>query len=383
MDNNLNLAFALIGLTACGGSPVPAPSSATQPPVASALAATPPPTAPTPAVSSERAEVAAPTPPALPALAMEPLALPGATAPVSLDFLFFEPRRARVWVPAGGTGSVAVFDIAAHSFSRVEGFKTVEREMHGKKRVLGPSSGAIGDGFAYVGNRATEEVCVIDLQTLKTRSCLKLASAPDGVEYAATTREVWVTTPKSQTIAVLDASKPGVLKQKSLIKLDGEPECYALDAARGLFLTNLEDKGSTLSIDLRSHAVKDVWNAGCSSDGPRGIAVDSARGLVMVACTDHVQVLDQKNQGALLGKLDTGAGMDNLDYVANTKLLYAAAGKAARLTVARLEDDGQLTVTAVGDTVLGAKNAVADANGNAYVADGQGARLLLLGAAKH
>ncbi len=319
---------------------------------------------------------------ALPALVMGPLALPGANAPVSLDFLFFEPQRARVWVPAGGTGSVAVFDIAAHSFSRVEGFKTVEREMHGKKRALGPSSGVIGDGVAYVGNRASQEVCVIDLQTLKTRSCLKLASAPDGVEYCSTTHEVWATTPSSQSITVLDAAKPGVLKQKSTIKLDGAPEGYAVDAARGLFLTNLEDKGSTLTIDLHSHAVKDVWNAGCSSDGPRGVAVDSARGLVLVACTDHVQVLDQKNKGALLGKLDTGAGLDNLDYIEGTKLLYAAAGKAARLTVARLEDDGQLTVTAVGDTAPGAKNAVADSNGNAYLADGQGARLLLLSAAK-
>ncbi|HEY5375883.1 MAG TPA: hypothetical protein VIK01_19525, partial [Polyangiaceae bacterium] len=60
-----------------------------------------------------------------------------------------------------------------------------------------------------------------------------------------------------------------------------------------------------------------------------------------------------------------------------------AAGKAARLTVARLEDNGQLTVTASGDTAPGARNAVADASGNAYVADPQGARLLLLSAAKH
>jgi len=273
---------------------------------------------------------------------------------------------------------VAVFDIAAHRFSQVLGFKTVEREMHGKKRVLGPSSGVIGDGVAYVGNRASQEVCVIDLQTLKTRNCLKLASAPDGVEYCRATREVWATTPSAQSITVLDAAKPGVLKQKSIIKLDGAPEGYAVDAARGVFLTNLEDKGSTLAIDLTTHAVKEVWNASCASDGPRGIAVDSARGLVMVACTDHVQVLDAKNKGALLGRLDTGAGVDNLDYVESAKLLYAAAGKAARLTVARLEDNGQLTVTASADTAPGARNAVADASGNAYVADPQGARLLLL-----
>ncbi|HEY3668454.1 MAG TPA: hypothetical protein VGL19_20775 [Polyangiaceae bacterium] len=317
------------------------------------------------------------------ALHSEPFALPGATAPVSLDYLFFEPQAARVWVPAGGTGSVAVFDVASHAFAQVVGFKTVEREMHGKKRVLGPSSGSIGEGVAYVGNRATGEVCVVDLHTLKTRSCLKLPSAPDGVELCPSTHEVWVTTPSTQSLLVLDASKPGQLKQKSVIKLDGAPEGYAIDEARGLFLTNLEDKGSTLTIDVQTHAVKDVWSAACGSDGPRGIAVDSARGLVMVACTDHVQVLDQKNKGALLGKLDTGAGLDNLDYVASSKLLYAAAGKAARLTVAELEDDGRLIVRATAETAPGARNAVVDAAGNAYLADGQAARLLLVSAAAH
>jgi len=75
-------------------------------------------------------------------------------------------------------------------------------------------------------------------------------------------------------------------------------------------------------------------------------------------------------------------GVDNLDYAPGTRLLYAAAGKAARLTVARLEDDGQLTVTATAETAPGARNAVSDANGNAYLADGQAARLLLVSAAK-
>jgi DNA-binding beta-propeller fold protein YncE len=300
---------------------------------------------------------------------------------VSLDYLFFEPERARVWVPAGGSGSVDVFDIAAHAFTRVEGFKTVHREIGGKMRTLGPSSGSIGEGVAYVGNRATQEVCVVDLLSLKKRFCLKLPSAPDGVEFCRQTREVWVTIPSRRALWVLDAAQPGELREKAVVQVEGEPEGYAVDEAHGLFLTNLEDEGSTLGIDLKTRQVKEVWKAGCSSEGPRGLAVDSARGLVMVACTDHVQVLDQGKHGALLGRLDTGAGVDNIDYAEGSRLLYVAAGKAARLTVARLEDDGQLSVTASGATAPGARNAVADTNGNAYVADGQGARLLLLGAA--
>jgi hypothetical protein len=304
--------------------------------------------------------------------------LPGATAPVSLDFLFYEERGARVWVPAGGTGSVDVFDLAKHEFTRVDGFKTVEREAHGKKRVLGPSAGAVGDGFAYVGNRATQEICAVDLRALKKGACLKLPAPTDCVEYVPSTREVWVTTPSVQSLVVLDASPKGSLKQKETIKLAGAPEGYALDEPRGLFLTNLEDKGSTLTIDLKTHAVRDTWTPGCSADGPRGIAVDSARGLVLVACTDHVQALDAAHGGAPLGQLDTGAGLDNIDYVPSTGLLYAAAGKAARLTVAHVDEHGKFTVVSVGDTAPGARNAVASANGDAFVADPQGAHLLLL-----
>jgi DNA-binding beta-propeller fold protein YncE len=375
------LSFSVVCLVACGGHGAAAPNtsgSSPSPMAALASAPTPPAVAPTASAAPE-VSVAAPAAQAI-ALRAEAVALPGADAPVALDYLFYEPQKKRVWVPAGGSGSVDVFDLAGHAFSRVTGFKTAEREGHGKKRAVGPSSGSVGDGYAYVGNRATSEVCAVELATLKLGTCLKLEASPDGVEYVAAKREVWVTAPQIQAILVLDASKPSALKQKSRIKLAGEPEGYAVDEARGLFLTNLEDKGSTLTIDLESHVVKDTWNAGCSSDGPRGIALDSARGLLFVACTDHVQALDMTHAGALLGKLDSGAGLDNLDYVAKTGLLYAAAGKAARLTVAHVGDHGEFSLVAMGETAAGARNAVADENGTAYVADAQGAHLLVLSA---
>jgi hypothetical protein len=97
-----------------------------------------------------------------------------------------------------------------------------------------------------------------------------------------------------------------------------------------------------------------------------------------VACTDHVQVLDEARDGAKLGTLDTGAGVDNLDYIEAKGLLVAAAGRAARVTLAHVDDKGNLSIVAVGNTAAGARNAVADADGNAYVVDPQGAQLLVL-----
>jgi hypothetical protein len=381
MPARFRFSFSVVCLVACGGHAAPAPNTSGSPSATATLASAPTPPAVAPAIERVTPEASAAVPVAKAvSLRAEAVALPGADAPVALDYLFYEPQKKRVWVPAGGSGSVDVFDTAGHTFSRVIGFKTAEREGHGKKRVVGPSSGTVGDGYAYVGNRATSEVCAVELATLKLGACLKLEASPDGVEYVAAKREVWVTAPQIQTILVLDASKPNALKQKGRIKLTGEPEGYAVDETRGLFLTNLEDKGSTLTIDLDSHVVKDTWNAGCSSDGPRGLALDSARGLLFVACTDHVQALDMTHAGALLGKLDSGAGLDNLDYVAKTGLLYAAAGKAARLTIAHVGDHGEFSLVATGDTAAGARNAVADENGTAYVADAQGAHLLVLSA---
>ncbi len=322
---------------------------------------------------------AAPATPAAPEkLELQALPLPGATAPVSLDYLAFEPGRARVWVPVAGhgAGSVDVYDTKSGTFARVDGFKTAERERNGRTRTVGPSAVAIGEGAAYVGNRATSEVCPVDLATLKVAACIALGAPPDGVAYVAPTREVWVTTPGDHSIAVLDASEPLALKARTVIHLEGAPEGYSIDAGRGLFFTNLEDKNQTVVIDLAKHTPVATWNLDCGSDGPRGVASD-ARGLVYVACTDRVLVLDGLHGGAKLAIVDTGAGVDNIDVLEPRHLLFAAAGKAARLTVAQVGDHGEVTPFALGATVEGARNGVVDDSGKAYVADPMNARLLV------
>ena len=66
--------------------------------------------------------------------------------------------------------------------------------------------------------------------------------------------------------------------------------------------------------------------------------------MLMVACTDHVEVMSAAADGKVLSTLDTGGGVDNLDYLPARRALYVAAGAAGTLTVAHLDDKGTLTL---------------------------------------
>lgn len=310
--------------------------------------------------------------------AVRTVPLPGASGPVTLDYIVADRARGRIWIPVADTGSVDVFDIATSAFTRIDGFRTNKAEVRGMTRAMGPSAAAIGDGYVYVGNRATSEVCAIDERTLRLGMCLKLPIPSDGLEYVASKKEVWATTPRDHSLTVLDATQPDSIKPKLVIKTVGNPEGYAIDEARGLFYTNLEDTDRTIVVDVRTHAVVATWNPECGSEGPRGIAVDADRRLILVACTASLHVLDGAHDGVRLGALDTGPGVDNIDILNTKKLVYVAASKAARVSVARVDDGGQPSIVATGTTAQGARNAVADANGNIYVVDAKLSQLLIL-----
>ncbi len=243
------------------------------------------------------------------------------------------------------------------------------------KRTVGPSSATVGDGFVFIGNRAGARVCAVDASSLRKTGCVTLDSPPDGLAYVAGTREIWATTPRAKSITIIDAN---ALTITATIPLDGAPEGFAVDNGRGLFYANLEDADRTLTVDVRTRRVTEMWRPECGADGPRGLAIDPRLDYLFVACTDRVVVLDAGHQGRELIRIDTGAGVDNIEYVENRRELYVAAAKAARLTIIRIDDQGGMGVRAVVPTVAGARNAVATDAGVAYLTDSTAGRLLVV-----
>jgi YVTN family beta-propeller protein len=291
--------------------------------------------------------------------------LPGAgPAGIGMDYLGFDAGTNTVWVPAGNTGSVDVVDGKTRAVTPISGFPTGELGSGNRKRVVGPSSVTFGKGTAYVGDRFDSSVTALDTRTRQRGASVKLDSMPDGLAYVALTNEVWVTTPRDKTIRVLDGSS---LAQKAKLTFEGNPEGFAVDLTRGRFYTNMEDKDLTLAIDLRSHKTVATWKPACGEDGPHGLKLDEKKGYLLVACSTKTEVLDAGHAGAVLSSIDTGDGVDDLDYASTTGLVYVGAAKAGALTVARLDGAGKLSLVAKVPTRVGARNGVVGTDGTVFL----------------
>lgn len=298
------------------------------------------------------------------------LKFPGTQPPVIMDYLAAEADR--VWIPAGNTGKVLV--LQGGRFRSVDGFAT---KLGRNDRLMGPSSVSVGKAAVYVGNRGDNRIWAIDPRTLEKKGSVEMPGVPDGVFYVAPTQEVWVTTPRDNSIQIVSVKYP--FAPRLVGKIDAaNPEGYAVDTAKGVVYTNLEDKDRTLAIDARTRKV--LWDreAGCGKEGPRGLAIDVERGALFVACAvAGLNVVDART-GARKGHLEVGEGVDNIDYLPAKRLVYATAGRSEKLTVARLQDDGSLAKMTSAQVGKGCRVVVATEDGTAYAADSAGGQLWVL-----
>jgi hypothetical protein len=294
------------------------------------------------------------------------------TGDVSMDYIAFDPATNSLWVPGGNTGAVDILDVSTGKVRQIQNLPTAEVQARGGTRILGPSGVSIGDGVVYIGNRGGSEVCAFHARSLERVACQHLDARPDGVAYVAPTKEVWVTTPSERGIRILDAS---TLAQKAKLTFLGNTEGYAVDAKRGRFYTNLEDKDRTVAVDLKTHETVATWNPACGGGGPHGLSLDAAAGHLFIGCDAVAEVMDVGGDGRVLSQVETGDGVDDIHYASETHLLYVGAARAAKLTIVRADTAGTLTTIAQVPTQNGARNGVVTKDGTVYLAHGGGVKL--------
>jgi DNA-binding beta-propeller fold protein YncE len=248
-----------------------------------------------------------------------------------MDYIAYDPAHHRVWVPAGNTGSVDVVDTRDEKVTRLEGFATAEVKRAGTKRTVGPSSAAVGEGVVYVGNRGDSSICAVDAATLAKGASPPRRPASSPLRPGSH----WRADPRSSPSTRRGASSTRTSRTRTA-------------------------RSRSTSAAARSRR---TGRRAAARPDPGGLALDARRNVLLVACTDHVNAIDPGRDGRLLSAIDTGAGIDGIDYVESRQELYAGAARAAKLTVARLDDQGKLTAVATVATAAGARNAVATEEG--------------------
>ena len=148
-----------------------------------------------------------------------------------------------------------------------------------------------------------------------------------------------------------------------------------IDNARGRAYTHLW-KGKTVALNVRNRGTLASWPNGC--EGSRGIALDEARNFLFAGCAEGKGVSLDAKSGRILGKVETGDGIDLIDYSPGLGHLYLAAGKSGTLGIAEVLPAGGLALRAEIPTAKGGHCVAADASGIVYVCDPSAGRILVV-----
>jgi hypothetical protein len=238
-------------------------------------------------------------------LTLRPLSLPNGQGGIGFDDLGFASSLRRVLIPAGRSGNLDLIDPDTLEVTVIPGFSS--RTAFGGGHGQGVTSADVGRGLLFATDRDAKQLNVVDPKSRAIIATAPLASGPDYVRFVASNDEVWVTEPGAQRIEVFSLPADRVRKpvHADFISIVGGPESLLIDAKRGRGYTHLWGD-TTLAIDLKTRKVAARWKNGCK--GSRGIAMDDARGFLLVGCEEgKLSVLDLST-GARMGRASSGAG---------------------------------------------------------------------------
>jgi hypothetical protein len=314
-----------------------------------------------------------------------PVPLPNGDPGIGFDDLRYAPVLKKVLAPAGRTGNLDLVDPSTLEVTAIGGFTASTTFTAGRHRS-GTTSADEGGGKLFAIDNETKSVRVADPATKSILFSTTLGGAPDIVRWVQSTGEIWVTQPNNPGITpsanpgieVLTVPAGGAPVSVAMIPVPGTgtgPESIVVDNTRSRVYTN-SAMGQTYAIDVTQRAIVETWANGCTGLTV-GLALDEARGFVFATCqVGRVAVLDVAHGGAKLGEISTGSGLDIISYSASLHHLYLAGATSADLAIAGVSAAGVPTLLGTVPTAQGSQQVTSDDEGNVWVGDPAGGRLL-------
>jgi hypothetical protein len=292
------------------------------------------------------------------------IALEGVSGVVLLDDLHFAAVPHRIVAAPGGSGRVHRVDVEAASAKAFDGFGT------------GAASVDEADGLAFVADRASSTLDVLEIASGKVVSRVELGGRPDYVRYCPITNEVWVTEPAEQRIEVLAFRGKPDLVSAAFISIGDGPEGLVFDLKRErAYVHHYQPKVAKINVRERRSEVD--WPTGCQTS--HGIPViDEQRGLLFAGCRERakVTVLSIDEDGKQLGTFDLGTGESSLAYSPSLRHFYLRGDPGVEIAVLDIPDSGSPVLLKKLATSQRGHVMAADDRGFLWVADPAAGRLL-------
>ncbi|ASG24130.1 gluconolactonase [Nitrospirillum viridazoti CBAmc] len=211
----------------------------------------------------------------------------------------------------------------------------------------------LGGGLAVSTNGDSNTATLFNTADGAVLASLPTGTKPDAVVRAG--KLVAVMDGKQGDITLIDPAARAVVGH---IAVGGALEFAAADAQGHLYV-NVEDRNELVVVDLPGHAVL-ARRPLADCDGPTGLALDPATGILVTACSSGRAVAMNAADGHVLASLSIGQGADAVILDARNHRFLIPCGHDGVLTVLSQDASGVPAVTAMVPTEKGARTGALD-----------------------
>ncbi len=264
----------------------------------------------------------------VPLAAGQPILLPGTTG--GYDFIQVDAEGNRLLLGHEGNHSFDVFDLKSRQLLKVV--------------PTGTSQDAATDAkqhFYYVSGNDPGRMVIVDSHTLAVAGEVPLPAASDLIGYDPKTGLVHICNDTAAEQWVVD---PVAKKIVATITFDGKGmEDMALDLKKRRLYQAVKGSSTIAVVDLANNQILAAWPLS-PDKGPHGLALVPKMDRLLVACADHLVMLDLAT-GKVVATAPIGARVDEMAYDPGLHTAYCAS-RQGNISVVQVAAD---KLTALGD----------------------------------
>jgi len=205
----------------------------------------------------------------------------------------------------------------------------------------------------YTTNGRSNNVSIVDMNSLQTLSTVGTGENPDAITYDKQHQQVWSFNNDGESLTVIDAVKG---KAIATTPLSGVAETGQADTSIGRMFINIEDKDSVDVVDMNTYKVIANYKVAPASS-PTGMAVDELTHRLFIGGGEAMVMMDTRT-GKIIDSVPICDGTDATSFDAGTSTAFVACRDGHIMVIAVTGD--KLSVKQTINTAVGSRTMTLD-----------------------